>query len=94
MDRDHLTEYRYARAKKRVEKIKGFYIHVIVTVLIIPFLIFINIKFVPEFYWFWYPIIGMSVGLFFHWFSVYGADKLGLGRDWEERKIKQYLDEK
>lgn len=93
MNRDHLTEYKYAKAKKRVEKIKGFYIHVIVTVLIIPFLIFINIKFVPEFYWFWYPIIGMSVGLFFHWFGVYGADKLGLGRDWEERKIKQYLDE-
>lgn len=93
MDRNKIQEYRYAEAKRKVGKIKGFYIHTMVTVLIIPFLVFINLKTVPEFHWFWYAILGMSVGLLFHWFSVFGADKLGFGSNWEERKIKEYLDE-
>ena len=92
MEKEYTTAYKYAKAKKRVEKIKGFYIHIIVTVLIIPVLIFINLKFVPSYYWFYYPIIGMLIGVFFHWFGIFGIDKIGLGKDWEERKIKEFLE--
>lgn len=93
MEREQTEEYRYARAKKKVEKIKGLYIHLIVTVLIIPVLIFINLKFVPDHYWFYYPIIGMSAGLFFHWMGVFGFERIGFGKDWEEQKIKEFLKE-
>ncbi|CAL2101166.1 2TM domain-containing protein [Tenacibaculum sp. 190130A14a] len=87
-------EYRYARAKKRVEKIKGLYIHLIVTILVIPFLIFINLKFVPHFHWFYYAGGGMLIGLFFHWFGIYGLERMGLGKDWEQKKINEYLKER
>ena len=68
------------------------YIHLLVTVLVIPVLIFINLKFVPQYHWFYFPVIGMSAGLFFHWLGIFGFEKLGFGKDWEERKIKEYLD--
>lgn len=94
MEKDFTQEQKYIQAKKRVEKIKGFYVHLIVTILIIPVLVFINLKFVPHYHWFWFPIIGMSLSVFFHWFGVFGFDKLGFGKDWEQRKIQEYLNEK
>lgn len=92
MKREFTEEQKYARAKKKVEKIKGLYVHLLVTVLVIPVLIFINLKFVPQYHWFYFPIIGMTTGLFFHWLGVFGFEKLGFGKDWEEQKIKEYLD--
>lgn len=86
-------EYKYAKAKKKVEKIKGLYIHLLVTIAIIPVLVFINLKFVPQFHWFYYAGGGMLISLFFHWFGIYGLEKIGLGKDWEEKKIKEYLKE-
>ncbi|CAL2107327.1 2TM domain-containing protein [Tenacibaculum sp. 190524A02b] len=93
MENNYIKEYQYIKAKKRTEKIKGFYIHTIITVFIIVALIFINLKFSAEYHWFWYPITGVSLGLIVHFISVFGADKLGFGKDWEERKIKQFLEE-
>lgn len=92
MEERFTQEYRYARAKKRVERIKGLYAHALVTVLIIPVLVVINLKFVPQYHWFWYPSLGISIGLLFHWFGVFGAEKLGFGKDWEEKKIKEFLE--
>lgn len=92
MEVDYSREQRYIKAQKKVKEIKGFYTHLIVTLLIIPFLIFINLKIVPQFHWFWFPIIGMSVGLFFHWLGVFGFSKFGLGKDWEEKKIREIME--
>ncbi|TDQ27783.1 2TM domain-containing protein [Tenacibaculum caenipelagi] len=93
MERDYTQEQKYILAKKRVEKIKGFYIHLLVTVFIIPVLVFFNLKFVPEFHWFYFAIIGMLFGVFFHWLGVFGFDKVGLGKDWEEKKIRELMEE-
>ncbi|CAL2087680.1 2TM domain-containing protein [Tenacibaculum sp. 190524A02b] len=92
MENQFIKEHNYMLAKKKVEKIKAFYIHAIITVLTMPIIIVVNLKFVPHYHWFWYPLIGMSLGVFFHWFGVFGADKLGFGKDWEEKKIQQFLD--
>lgn len=87
MERDYSREERYLKAEKRVKEIKGFYGHVVVTVLIIPFLIFINLTFTSHFHWFWFPIFGLGFSLIIHWFTVFG-----MGRDWEERKIRELMD--
>lgn len=90
MDTRETKEYKYLKAKKRVEKIKGFYTHIIVTVIIIPCLIFFNLKFTPQFHWFWFAMGGMLIGVFFHWLGLYGSNFF-LGKDWEEKKIKEYM---
>ena len=33
-----------------------------------------------------------GIGLFFHWLGVFGFSSLGLGKNWEDRKIKQLME--
>ncbi len=91
MEINYIEEQKYTQAKKRVEKIKGFYIHTFVTIIVIAFLIFINLRFSQEFHWFWFPLFGMGLGLFFHWLGVFGSHLL-FGKDWEKKQIEKYMD--
>ena len=90
---DFSKEESYLRAQKRIKEIKGFYAHLVVCIAVIPFLIFINLTFVPQFHWFWFPIFGLGISLVIHWFVVFGYSAIGLGKDWEERKIKEMMEE-
>jgi len=58
----------YIRAVERVEEIKGFYSSLIAYCIVIPFLIFINLKYSPGFQWFWFPMAGWGLGLLFQGF--------------------------
>lgn len=77
----------YYRAKKRVEELKGFYGNIISYCCVIPFLVFINLRFSPEFQWFWFSALGWGFGVAMHAFKVFGYST-----DWEERKIREILE--
>ncbi|KPK63703.1 histidine kinase [candidate division WOR_3 bacterium SM23_42] len=80
----------YLRAKKRVAELKGFYAHLIVFVIVNMILVIINLVLTPRFLWFLIPLLGWGVGLFFH--AVFGFGLFGVfTKEWEERKIKQYM---
>ena len=81
----------YVRAVEKVQKIKEFYQNVISYVIFIPLMIFINLRFSPQFQWFWFPMAGWGIGLLFHGLDAFGFNFL-LGKDWEERKIKELMD--
>lgn len=83
---------KYIRAVERVEEIKGFYSSLIAYCIVIPFLIFINLKYSPQFHWFWFPIMGWGIGLIFQGFKAFAYNPF-LGSDWEDRKIQEYMDE-
>lgn len=83
----------YEKAQKRVKEIKGFYSHLITYCLVIPGIIFVNLRFTPGFYWFWFSALGWGLGLFFHWLGIFGFRLLGFGKDWEERKIKEFMNQ-
>jgi len=76
----------YYRAKKRVNQLKGFYGSLISYCLIIPFLIYINLRFSPQFHWFWFSVAGWGFGLILHAFKVFGYTS-----NWEKRKIQEIL---
>jgi hypothetical protein len=76
----------YYRAKKRVNQLKGFYGSLISYCIVIPILIFINLRFSPQFQWFWFSAAGWGFGLIMHAFKVFGYSS-----DWEERKIQEIL---
>jgi hypothetical protein len=78
----------YYRAKKRVEILKGFYGNLISYCCVIPLLIFINLRFSPEFHWFWFSAGGWGFGLIMHAFKVFGFNP-----DWEENKIQEIIRE-
>lgn len=91
MDNSYQIEA-YSRAKKKVEEIKGFYWHLAVYVVVIPVIIFINYKTSWEFKWFWFSTIGWGIGLLGHAFSVFWINGI-FGKNWEERKIQQFMEE-
>ena len=102
MQRDFTEEQKYIRAKKRVKAIKGFYIHLTVYVLVNIFISGVvvfglmqsNYTFkdalsnfgVYSTWVFW------GIGMFFHWLGVFGFKSLGLGKDWEEKKIREMME--
>ena len=45
----------------------------------------------PNHLWFWWPMFGWGIGIIFHAFGVFNH-KIGLGKDWEDRKIKEFMD--
>lgn len=75
----------FVRAKDKVKKIKEFYGSLISYCVVIPVLIFINLK-TSNFQWFWFPMIGWGISLIFQGFEVYGFTQ-----NWEERKINEIM---
>ena len=53
---DEVTAYQ--RAKKRVKEIKAFYVHLACYCIVTPLIIYINLRFSPQFYWFVFSVIG------------------------------------
>ena len=87
---------RYEDAQKRVKRLKGFYSHLIIYVLVNILIVFININnlkpgesyfqfenFFTAFFW--------GIGLLAHAVSVFGHHLI-FGKEWEERKIKEFME--
>lgn len=88
---EFIQEQNYLKAKKATEEIKGFYVHLIVHLFSFPLILFVNLKLVSEFHFFWFVLGGMMISLFFHWLSVFGFEVLGLGKNWEDKKIQEFI---
>jgi hypothetical protein len=85
-----IEEKRYMRAKQRVEKIKGFYVHFGIYLIFIPIFIFLNFQ-STSFPWAAFPIVGWGMGVAGHAMDVFNYNPF-LGRDWERRKMKEFMD--
>jgi hypothetical protein len=83
---------RYERARKRVEALRGFYIHLGVYVLVNAGLVLLNLITSPNNLWFYWPLLGWGIGLGAHALTVFGSERW-FGPDWEERKIQELLDQ-
>jgi len=83
----------FMKARKRMEELKEFYMSLISYFLVIPFLIFIWYQYSRfTIQWFWFPLIGWGLSLCFQAYKIYG-DNATFGRNWEERKIQEYMRE-
>lgn len=85
-------QFRYEKAKKKANQIRGFYYHLACYCILVPVLIFINLTFVPQFHWFWFSMLGWGTGLLMHGLEVFGLNPL-MGKNWEERKLNQFIEE-
>jgi hypothetical protein len=96
-DESFNPDTRYELAYKRVKRIKRFYVHALVYVLVNGYLItssywhgmhsdttfFGSENFSTVFFW--------GIGLLAHGMSVFGRN-LFFSADWEERKIQEFMD--
>lgn len=89
-------EAKYQSALQRVKKIKGFYTHAMVFVVINTMIVILNIQnldkgenyfqiknFMTLFFW--------GIGLFVHGLSVF-LPQMFFGQNWEERKIQELME--
>lgn len=87
------TDYeKYQKARKKVDEIKGFYSHLLSFILVMIVLVYINLKYTPEYLWFFWVMLSWGIGLFFHALKVFNWFPF-LNKEWEERKIKEYIAE-
>ena len=85
-----MVDEKYEKAKKRVEEIKGFYSHLIVYAAVNVVLVIINLVTSPGVLWFYWPMLGWGIGLFFHGMGVFVFSRVP-SRNWEEKKIKEIM---
>lgn len=91
------NEIQYAEAKKQVKRIKGFYTHLTIYIVINIFVFIVNAREIPEgesllqwrtlmtpFFW--------GIGLLVHGINVF-LPNIILGKNWEERKIKELMEQ-
>jgi len=97
MENINKDQIRYEEAVKKVKKLKGFYTHAIVYVVINIMVFIVNTQnlapgesyfqfknFLTAFFW--------GIGLLAHGMATF-VPYFILGKDWEERKIKQLMEQ-
>lgn len=83
-------ETRYEAAKKRVQEIKGFYMHVGIFIVFGLTMFAINEIATPDRSWWHWPVLIWGVGLAMHAFAVVFENRL-FGPEWEEKKVQKLL---
>ncbi|MCR9182985.1 MAG: 2TM domain-containing protein [Flavobacteriaceae bacterium] len=96
MESNYKENELYEMAQKRIKEIKGFYVHLLVYIVVNLFIFAANSNLLSSgkihiefghlslpFFW--------GIGLFAHWAGVFGPNVL-LGKKWEEKKIKELLE--
>jgi hypothetical protein len=96
-DENFNPDARYELAYKRVKRIKSFRVHAFVYLLVNAFIIvssYSRSELGSEIFLRWETFstaLFWGIGLVAHGMSVFGRD-LFFGADWEERKIKEFMD--
>ena len=92
-EQNEIEYKKYKKAKERVDMLKGFYYHLFSYIGVILFLAILNFTIDRlETPWFIWVALSWGIGLLVHalvtfdWLSPY------LGKDWEERKIKEFME--
>jgi hypothetical protein len=91
MENKYQAEDRYYVAKKKVNEIKGFYGNLASYILVNVILLVINLVTSPEYLWFFWPLFGWGIGVLIHGMSVFQWLPF-FGKEWEEKKIKEFMD--
>lgn len=87
----YISEKRYKSAKKRVDAMKGFYVHFTIYLCAIPVLIYFNFLSEAGIPWAIFPIAGWGMGILGHASEVFNYNPF-FGKEWERRKIREYMD--
>jgi hypothetical protein len=73
-----ITLEEYQRTERQIEVARariGLLVHAVITALVSVALIVINVVVAPQFPWSPFPVVGMSIGLGFHYYGVRRVDR-------------------
>ena len=80
-----------ALARQQVEGITGFYIHLVVFVLVMAMLFVINLMVLNEVWWVQWALLGWGIGILAHGLIVLGQPPRFITK-WQLKKLKEFKD--
>ena len=86
-----MNDEKYEEAKKRVKELKDFYRNLLTYVGVNILLIIINLITSPGSLWFYWVTIFWGIAILLHASKVFILKGKFLGKEWEERKIKEMM---
>ncbi|MCB0633552.1 MAG: 2TM domain-containing protein [Lewinella sp.] len=83
----------YRKAAKRVKAKKDFYNHFATYAVMGVFFFLLNAATAWGHWWFFWPMLGWGIGIFFHYLDAFGLPGVGEVNEpgWEERAIDEEL---
>ncbi|MBX7151477.1 2TM domain-containing protein [bacterium] len=82
---------KFQQAQRRVSELKNFYGHLITYLLINILMVVYNMITSPNYWWFYWVTFGWGFGILSHAARVFLIGGR-LGREWEEKKIREYME--
>lgn len=86
-----MNDEKYKEAKKRVKELKDFYKNLLTYVGVNILLITINLITSPGRLWFYWVTIFWGIAILLHASKIFILKGKFLGKEWEERKIKEIM---
>ena len=80
-------------ARRQVYRLRGFYNHLMVYLIVNAGLMGMNLLKSPDRLWFYWPLLGWGIWLTLHAFSTFARGRW-LGAEWEERKVRELMGDK
>lgn len=91
MEKDFTEADLYYDAQKKVKKIKEFYEHLTVYLLVNPIVIVVNVMTSPGYLWFIWCLMGWGMAVILHGLKVFSFPPF-FNKKWEEKKIREILE--
>jgi hypothetical protein len=87
-----MNDEKYEAAKTRVKELKDFYRNLLTYAGVNILLIIINLVTSPESLWFYWVTIFWGIGIVLHASKIFILKGKFLGKEWEEKKIKEMME--
>ena len=91
---DTTQEDKLGMAKHRVAELKGLYTNLISFIVVNVLLIVVNLITSPDSLWFYWVTIFWGFGIILHAVNVFALNGSMLSGKWEEKKIKDIMNDK
>ncbi|TDQ29402.1 2TM domain-containing protein [Zeaxanthinibacter enoshimensis] len=95
---EHKNHEKYLKAKKKVDELKGFYIHLLVYLGVNIFIlanIYLEVRDSDQSFWqagHFFTLFFWGIGILFHAAYTFEFNPF-FGKDWEEKKISKFMEE-
>jgi len=86
-----MNDEKYEEAKKRVKELRDFYRNLLTYVGVNIVLIIINLITSPGTLWFYWVTVFWGMAILLHASKVFILKGKFLGKEWEEKKIKEMM---
>jgi len=87
-----MNDAKYEEAKARVKELKSFYSNLITYLAVVTLLLVINLITSPDHLWFYWVALFWGIGIILHASKVFILKGQFLGKQWEEKKIKEIME--